>query len=235
MSLENSKLLLTDSKELLSNIESIYQTSLTNKDIPEILPLRIKQFIDNIRSSLDYAAFKIFTNYCSQNIPQDKLLKIEPKVYFPTKDTIEKFNSNIDSIFIGLRTSRNDIVLLLENCQSFKTSSWLSNLNILSNNNKHRDLTPQTRTETKEIKVTSPVGSSVFWNPSAVTFGSGVLINGVPMNPKTQMPAYNSSNKVEIKTWVGFKFTDLDLLVLPTLNAIYNEALSVIEQLDKLI
>ncbi|HEY5563216.1 MAG TPA: hypothetical protein VIK72_15965 [Clostridiaceae bacterium] len=46
------------------------------------------------------------------------------------------------------------------------------------------------------------------------------------MNPKTQMPAYASTNKIEIITWVDFNFADFNIAVLPALKTIYNEALS---------
>jgi len=61
---------------------------------------------------------------------------------------------------------------------------------------------------------------------ASVCFGSGVFINSVPMNPKTQMPAYASTNKIEIITWVDFNFADFNIAVLPALKTIYNEALS---------
>ena len=125
--------------------------------------------------------------------------------------------------------------MILEKCQPFNTSSWLLHLNQLSNNNKHRDFTPQIRTEYKEVKMTSPSGGSVTWSASNVKFGPGVKVLGVPINPQTQMPAYKSDNKVEITTWVEFIFNDPKIPVLPTLKDFYHNALLVINQLDKVV
>lgn len=82
---------------------------------------------------------------------------------------------------------------------------WIGLFNKLNNENKHGDLVEQIRTESKQVKVDFQ-GGSVSWNPSAVKFGSGVSIGGVPVNPNTQMPIPHPSQKVEIITWIDFKF-----------------------------
>lgn len=97
---------------------------------------------------------------------------------------------------------------ILENIQPYKKAenSWLSSFNKINNENKHQQLTPQTRTETKRVNVQSNNGTSVSWNPSAVRFGSGVSIAGVPVNPITQMPMPSNTQTVTIETWVDFQF-----------------------------
>jgi hypothetical protein len=65
----------------------------------------------------------------------------------------------------------------------------------------------------KQVKVDFQ-GGSISWNPSSVKFGSGVHIGGVPVNPNTQMPIPHPSQKVEIITWVDFKFQGINVSAL---------------------
>jgi hypothetical protein len=83
---------------------------------------------------------------------------------------------------------------------------------MLNNHNKHQDLVEQIRTESRRVKV-SRGGGSVSWGPG-VTFGGGVSVMGVPIDPRTQLPVPNIVAKTEIATWVDFRFKEIDQSVL---------------------
>lgn len=74
-------------------------------------------------------------------------------------------------------------------------------------NKKHTSLAPQKRIEEKRVNVTSPSGGGVSWGPG-VTFGPGVSVMGVPIDPRTQMPAHSRGINIEVETWVSFQFED---------------------------
>jgi hypothetical protein len=51
-----------------------------------LLRIRIKQYLENVNSALDYAAFTISTKFCAPGIVEnepDKLEFREGRVYFP--------------------------------------------------------------------------------------------------------------------------------------------------------
>jgi hypothetical protein len=95
----------------------------------------------------------------------------------------------------------------------------LAYLHALARVNKHQDFTPQTRTETTHIRASSG-GGAVEWNPSAVTFGPGVSIFGVPVDPRTQRPVPSPTQEVTKIIYVGWNFVNPNVPVLPTLESL---------------
>ncbi|MCR5870317.1 MULTISPECIES: hypothetical protein [unclassified Sphingomonas] len=70
---------------------------------------------------------------------------------------------------------------------------------------KHTGLQPQRRYEQQSrVNVISGAGQ-VSWGPG-VTFGHGVSVLGVPIDPRTQMPAHTQGIDVTIEHWVSFHF-----------------------------
>ena len=121
---------------------------------------------------------------------------------------------------------------VLEALQPFKKSenAWLTHFNKLNNENKHERLVAQKRSETKRVNVQIKGGGGVSWDPSAVKFGSGVFIGGVPVNPQTQMPNPSDTQTVTIETWVDFQFEDINVSAiwltresLKQIKQIYND------------
>jgi hypothetical protein len=87
----------------------------------------------------------------------------------------------------------------------------------LNNHNKHQALVEQSRTETRQVTVSSGSGS-VSWGPG-VKFGSGVSVMGVPIDPKSQMPVPNTDTKTEVVIWIDFRFHEIDESVLSFIDA----------------
>lgn len=48
-----------------------------------------------------------------------------------------------------------------------------------------------------------------------MTFGSGVSVVGVPIDPRTQMPVPNTDAQTEVVIWIDFRFEEIGQSVLP--------------------
>lgn len=195
-------------EEILPKIEKEYNNSLHAKNIDEGLKLDIQTFCGHLRSALDYLANDIVEKYCPNAKKGDRL-------YFPITDSDTSFKQRMIDSYPDLQKNCPDLYLLLESLQPYLKSEnkLLNQFNKINNENKHSDLVEQVRTETKRVNVTSPNGGSVSWG-SGVTFGTGVSIMGIPVDPRTQLPVPNNVVKTEIITWVDFKFDNVDVSAL---------------------
>lgn len=189
-----------------------YNKSLQSKEISADLKIDIKDFFGNLRSVLDYIAHDIVDTYCPSAKPSNR-------IYFPIRDDQNKFDIEINKSYPELLKNKNSIYIILNDNQPFiiDDNKWLSFFNNLNNENKHDRLVPQTRVETKNVKVTNLGGGSVSWG-SGVTFGGGVSVMGVLIDPNTQLPVPNNIVKTEIVTWVDFQFEDLNVSALWLIN-----------------
>lgn len=168
----------------LPSIEQQYLDCLKKEKIPDGLLVDIKDYLANLRTALDYLWHKI------PNIHGD---------YFPVANSKADFITKVS----GVDTQ---IAATLESFQDYDPKSWLRCFNLFRNKNVHLTLVPQKRTETQRIVSTHAGGGSVSWNPAGVRFGSGVSINGAPINPATQMPISTPETTVTKEIWVDFLF-----------------------------
>lgn len=192
--------LLARAKQDFSALKPAYDASLHEKHVREDLKVSIKNIYENLRSCLDYIAHDAFEKFCVTSKKPDRL-------YFPIRPSANEFKSTILKDFPALDTSAPGLYAALEAVQPYN-ASWLGKFNKLNNHNKHQDLVEQTRTESRQVTVTRG-GGSVSWGPG-VTFGSGVSVMGVPIDPRTQMPIPNSVAKTEVVVWVDFRFAEID-------------------------
>jgi len=195
-------------------IEAEYNKSLHAKAIDPGLRVDIKNACENLRSVLDYLAVDIRERHCPQASSKDRF-------YFPILPDKKTFDSRLDQWFPGLRQAAPAVVSALEAVQPFQSGQeWLGHFNRLNTENKHCDLVEQTRVETQETKVTRQ-GGQVSWT-SGVTFGQGVSVMGVPIDPRTQLPVPHPSLKVERITWVDFQFATIEVSALGLLKKALN-------------
>jgi hypothetical protein len=199
-----------------------YDNSLNQKIISEELKIDIKNIFENLRSSLDYIAHDIHEACITTKPPRI--------LYFPIKQSRKEFDIGINKDFTDLNTNFPDVYSILESVQPY-TDSWLTKFNKLNNNNKHQDLVEQTRTEQRQVTVSAKSGGgSVSWGPG-VTFGSGVSVMGVSVDPRTQMPVANNTVNTEVVTWVDFKFQENGESVLPFIETSINKIENLFNQL----
>lgn len=196
--------LLKKAKEDFAALKSAYDASLYEKHVREDLKVTIKNIFENLRSCLDYIAHDTFEKHCAAVKKPDRL-------YFPIRPSANEFKQAVSKDFPQLDITAPSLYACLEAVQPYN-DAWLGQFNKLNNHNKHQDLVEQTRTESKQVTV-SRSGSSVSWGPG-VTFGSGVHVMGVPIDPRTQMPVPNNLARTEVVTWVDFRFKEIDEAVL---------------------
>ncbi len=192
-----------------ARLKDEYNASLHQKHVGDDLKVSIKNIFENLRSCLDYLAHDIFEVHCVNG-------KKPVRLYFPIRPSAPEFGTAITKEYPDLQTTAPQVYGLLEAVQPYR-DPWLGQFNKLNNHNKHQDLVEQSRTEARQVTV-SRGGGSVSWGPG-VTFGSGVSVMGVPIDPKTQMPVPNTVAKTEVVTWVDFRFREIDQSVLPFIDA----------------
>ena len=196
--------LLTKANTDFNALKEAYESSLDEKHVREDLKVSIKNIFENLRSCLDYIAQDTFETHCPTATKPDRL-------YFPIRTAATDFRQAVSKDFPGLEATASVVYTLLDSVQPYR-DPWLAQFNKLNNHNKHQDLVEQTRSEARHVTV-SGSGGSVSWGPG-VTFGPGVSVVGVPMDPKTQLPVPNMVAKTEIVTWVDFRFNEIDQPVL---------------------
>ncbi len=202
--------LIQRAKQIYQDLEIRYQASLKAETIGEEMKVDIKSIFEHLRSCLDYIALELFESCCSG-------LEIPRRLYFPICKSQENFKKVIAKSFPGLEVNHESIFDFLDSIQPYN-NSWIGEFNQLNNKNKHQNLVNQTRTETRQVSVSSLVGGGKITWTSGVRFGGGVSVMGVPIDPRTQLPIPNDRVKTEITILVGFKFSEIDKPVLPFIN-----------------
>lgn len=204
--------LLARSRNDLTRIEAEYNDSLRAQTIAPKLRIDIKNLLGNLRSVLDYLAQDIRESFCPPAKPKERF-------YFPILPDKATFDSQLDQWLPGLRAASPDLTAYLETIQPYLSGKeWLGHFNTVNNESKHNHLVEQTRTEYAQTRVTGAGGGQVTWL-SGVTFGLGVSVMGVPIDPRTQLPVPDPSIRVERITWVDFRLAGIDVSALFLLKA----------------
>ena len=184
----------------LATIEGDYNDSLHRREVRPKLQVDIKNFCENLRSVLDYLAHDIRERHCPAADPKARF-------YFPIIDDPKAFEGQVKKWYPGLDTAAPELWKYLGSIQPYHSGfAWLAAFNKVNNENKHGNLVPQTRTETEQVRVSTPGVGTVTWSPQNVRFGPGVYIGGVPVDPRTQMPVPHPAQIVERIIWVDFRF-----------------------------
>ncbi len=235
---EDAADLVQHAEKELPKIREAYEASLHAKTVSPSLRIEIKNFFENLRSALDFAAFGIFDHHGSS-------LKAKPKIYFPyaTADqTRAEFEPSgwIEARIPGITASRPDIVQLLFEMQHFGSYgyTWLPAFMELANENKHQRLTPQIRKETKELRI-SEGGASISLEQGAsmsVDSGASASIGGtvIPGGQSFDVnrPPRVEGGKVEIITWVSFHFDTNDQPVISLLESALKGVHGIVKELS---
>lgn len=227
---EDALELINESKNLLNEIKIAYEKSLHDQEIKPKLLIKIKKFMENLRSALDFTAHHLFDAYGSTNSGNTN-------IYFPYAwkgldlNGFRKKNI-IQNRIPGLQGNRPDIIADIESYQYFASSenSWLPKFMELNNENKHQRLTPQTRKETKELNInfgdgllTMSLGdqTSVKLGPKAyIQIEDTIIPGGQTFGVNNPPSIINGTN--EVITWVSFEFSDLNEPAYPLLKKALN-------------
>lgn len=146
-------LALTESTdELLSEIERLYVADLEKTEISDRLLIKIKSFLEGLRSALEYCAQGLAEKYGNE---ADK-----SKIAFPyarLSVTRDQFTSKkyIENKIPGLATKRPDIENYILSMQHFSDSrcKWFPQFMELTNKNKHIELTPHEKFEGVKVNI----------------------------------------------------------------------------------
>lgn len=195
--------LIAEADSQLSDVRGLYEASLRAQEVTSTLQVKIKNVLENQRSALEYLAHAI--------VERDG--KAGARSYFPLASASDKFPDLFESQMKGVAGKRPDIRDAIEQRPPYQQGyEWLGQLGYLTNENKHRVLSPQTRTETHRR---SAAGGAVTWDPSSVKFGSGVSIGGQQVDPLTQRTA----DTIDL-IYVDWLFEQLGVSALGTLDRI---------------
>lgn len=235
---DDAKELLKHAEAELPKIREAYQRSLRDKTVSAGLLVEIKNFFENVRSALDFAAGGLFERYGSYG-------KDKPRIYFPyatanqDRATFEK-SGRIETCIPGLSASRPDLVQWLLEVQHFgsRAYSWLPEFMELTNENKHQRLTPQVRRESKELRITGGgasigigEGASISVGPGAsISVGGAVIRGGQTFGVGN--PPRVEGGRVETITWVSFHFDSTGRPVLPFLEEALKGATEILNELS---
>lgn len=234
--LDDINAMLAVAAETFSKIQQEYETSLHGKTINPKLSVYIKNYFENLRSPLDYAA----TDIC------DKILGLSKshKTYFPVScKTNSEFTGHMNRNFPGLGIS-NPLYIILEQLQPYNSigKQSLPRLSKLVNQNKHNQLSPQTRSETKSLTIQFPGGASIQMGHGASISGGGIISSGggwiSPANG-----TISSENPVSVgqginqtvTIWVSFTFDETGDEVISFLRLCKLDVESIINQLQPIL
>jgi hypothetical protein len=225
----------------LTKIKKEYDNCLSEKELKSSLLIEIKNFMENLRSALDYTAHGLFDKYGNKSISN-------PKIYFPYAwdglDLVGFRNKNIiEQKIPGLTSKRGDIAAKIETYQYFYSieNHWLPKFMELNNENKHQKLSPQTRNESKELEISSNGASMIIGNGASITIGNGASIQfGNTIIPGGQTfnadhpPVTFGTGKKTVITWVSFLFVSNNELVIPLLENSFVGISKIVKELSEM-
>lgn len=221
---DDAKALVDHSKRELEQIRAAYAGSLNLQSISPALLVKIKNLMENLRSALDFSAVGLFQKYGNS--------RPNAKIYFPyalLNQDAGKFQTagRIEAGIPGITASRPDVVRALEFVQHFAGAEWgwVPHFMELNNENKHQRLTPQTRKESRQLKISSPCGTSIILGDGAsirlgggahIQLGDAVIPGGQSMDPTN--PGRVIGGIQEVTVWVSFHFSSNNMPVMPLLE-----------------
>jgi hypothetical protein len=195
--------------QLVLELGRQYDLSLKEQVVSDQAVQITHEICEKLRGILDRCARRYWELRVSPNISAEDRAKAV--VYFPISDDEHALNSTLGrwrwkavvADHLPLRT----FLLALQPFWNQDRNRWLKILNDLAVEGKHIDLVPQRRLESRNTTVRSSK-SSVSWNPSNVTFGTGpgvsISIAGAPFDGASQtiFPTPGVSQTTEV--WVSF-------------------------------
>lgn len=198
-------------EELLRDLEQSLDNDLEKQNISDKTLNLTQEVLLKMRHLLDQAMHKFFEKHYLPKLSEKEAETAI--VYFPIVSKKNDIKSVLGRAKMAdLEMDHPDFYKFIESVQPYnKSYEWLKTLSKFANE-KHIRLTPQTKKEAKRVTVTRGKGS-VSWGPG-VTFGRGVSVMGISIDPATQMPIPNKGVETKVEKWVSFLFEDGDVNVL---------------------
>ena len=226
---------LAEADEQLQSIEADYARALREKKIPTRLPVRIKNYLENLRSSLDYVATDISENVLGRTSSE--------RSYFPIGcRTPAEFWSHLQRNLPCLKERNPSLCAVLEGIQPYGSGALqaLPKLSKLVNESKHERLSPQTRRESRSLSVEFPGGSNIMIGPGSFISGHGVIssggakvrLQGDTISPETPAQRVSGGVKQTVIVWVSLRFDGIGDDILSLLRSCRDEVTQAIDRLS---
>lgn len=226
---------LNEIKEKTSKINS-------SEDPTVYFSQKIRYFVIDMESALDYIAFDLFNAYFlpimhKEQKSFDAIEKKQRNINFPNFKDEKIFNRRIKETLPRLNTLHPEILIYLKEIQPFNHKSdsnhWLTLLNDLVNTNKHRHLSLIQQTENAKIDFMKFENGDCFKNVIVRNVSTAISIGGITLTNE-------NAHKLGIKEFQGdikktLYFESDHTSVEKTLNIIYDNANGTIQKLDNLI
>lgn len=213
---DDARTLVAHSQAKAETLSTLHKQCLAEKSVKHEFLIEVKNFMENLRSVLDYCARGLFATYGHSN-------KTNQKIYFPyarpSDDKIKFRNEIVERSIPGLLASRPDIVDMLETYQYFgNTGNWLPLFMRITNENKHEQLTPQVEKQYTVVKIsgTIPAGETLKIDLTNIPLGGG------PDKPFHAIAG----------TWTGLEFTSTGVLVMPQLEHALQNVIRIVDELS---
>jgi hypothetical protein len=158
---EQIDVLLKSSKNRILVIGKVITRSIRNNKFYDKLDIEFKNFLDELKSALDYCANDISDKYAKG---------IVHKVYFPIKIDTKTLNSGRDKkLWETVKVNNKPLWDYLENIQQNidKDFTWLKEFNNLVVENKHKNFTIKWLNSSNRIKFKTKAGV-VDWDVNRV-------------------------------------------------------------------
>jgi len=223
--------MLARANELVKDLEAEYNNCLRDQCVSMRAQNLTIEVLTKLRGVLDHTMTRAWGKYVAPNLSQQERGRV--RVYFPIANDLKSFCSILGKgRMADLDKVHKDLYdyLLTQQPFSSKENQWLDILRKIAAEGKHVRLTPQKRTESQRIKVSTPEGS-VSWDPSSVKFSGGIRVLGAPIDPRTQriVPTPGVTEQVEI--WVSFIFEDYGVNALGFCNEACQKTRALIEEM----
>lgn len=205
--IDDVEALLGEAASQFEEISRLYDEALATQQTSSTLRVTIKNFLENVRSALDYVANALVDAYGKPGVNN----------YFPIPENPARFDDAMDSKMRGVRAARPDVADVIRAHQSDE----LRTLATLTNDHKHQRLTPQVAEEVGRRHVMG----GVSWDPGSVRMSGGVFIQGEQIDPVTQRTA-----STRVIRYVDWKF-DGDISALAAMRGALQAARAVIDDI----
>lgn len=211
--------LLEDTKESIYSIEKNYIEAINDESVKSTLKVRVKNCLENLRSCLDYISCDVYEKHYK---------KKAKNIYFPYGKSKQDFESNLNKKFKDLKDKSKDIYDIIESIQPYKCGdSWLVNLCLFTNKNKHDNLSKQKREDFSTLYVNNiklaKVGKGSSISFSGCTFGNIHQGGDIKIQDRELILEGKINCDINKIDWVNFKFENTDIDILELLKVSYRE------------
>lgn len=169
---EDINSLIEVADELFDKIKKEYKESLKKQTLNPKIAVYIKNYLENLRSPLDYIANEIV----------DNVLHTQPaRAYFPISSTDpDDFETYANRHLPGLKEADPALYDTLEQMQPYHLSGCKSLFKLfnLVNSNKHSHLSPQKEEIKKGLNIEFPSGAAIKMGHGASIRGGGIIRSG---------------------------------------------------------